>query len=313
VLLAALLIQFSKGTTFFRSTYDIRLHSATVSGLKPRAQVLMAGVQIGTVANMELAPDGQSVTITLRIYRPYQVQKNARFVIRQAGFLGDQYVAIVPNANDKELFSPGGEAKAETTLDMQEVARMAAGLLVHVDSAATNLNDALSEARHTILSGQGLTNLSLTMSNLNLVAERSLRITDSLGALVESNRPAIALSVSNLLAVSEQLKQSAAAMGSLLATNSPEIEATVSNMSSFSATLKNLADGVQAGKGLAGILLENEQIASNVSQTVYNLSITTSNLNRVGLWGVLWPHKQPRTNEPASAPGILMAPKHPFD
>jgi phospholipid/cholesterol/gamma-HCH transport system substrate-binding protein len=313
VLLAVLLIQFSKGTTFFRSTYDIRLQSPTVSGLKTRAQVLMAGVQIGTVAGMQLAPDGQSVTITLRIYRPYKVQKDARFLIRQAGFLGDQYIAIVPSANDKELLSPGGEAKAETPLDMQEVAHTAAGLLVHIDAAATNLNEALRDARRTVLSGPSLTNLSLTMSNLNLLSDRSLRITDNLVSMVETNREAIALSVSNLVAVSEQLKQSAASLGSLLATNSPQIEATVSNMASFSATLKNLVDGVQAGKGLAGNLLENEQIASNVSQIVHNLSITTSNLNRLGLWGVLRQHKGLRTNEPPVLRGLLFAPKNPFE
>ena len=67
------------------------------------------------------------------------------------------------------------------------------------------------------------------------------------------------------------------------------------NLESSSATLKSLLEGVQAGKGLAGKLLENEEIAANVSQIVNNLSITTSNLNRLGLWGILWQHKPPRT------------------
>ena len=43
VLLAALLLQFSKGTTFFRPTYTIYLRAANVGGLKMRASVLMAG------------------------------------------------------------------------------------------------------------------------------------------------------------------------------------------------------------------------------------------------------------------------------
>ncbi len=38
VLLAVLLIQFSKGTSLFRGTYDLRLHARNVGGLKPRAQ-----------------------------------------------------------------------------------------------------------------------------------------------------------------------------------------------------------------------------------------------------------------------------------
>ena len=313
VLLAGLLLQFSKGVTFFRPTYDIRLSATSAGGLKPRAQVLMAGVQVGTVAGMQLAQDGRSVTITLKIYRQFQIQKDARFVLDQSGFLGDQYVAILPTRNEGATFGNGEQAKAEAPLDLQEVARTAAGLLVHIDSAATNINDALNDARRTIFSTRALTNLSATFDNFHSVSERSLDITHDLGAMVESNRPAVTVTVSNLLFFSKQLNQSAAALGELIATNAPEIETMVKNLQSSSATLTNLLDGVQAGKGLAGKLLENEQIASNVSQIVYNLSITTSNLNRHGLWGILWQQRPSRTNETAAQRGSLIAPKNPFN
>ena len=313
VLLAGLLLQFSKGTSLFRPTYDIQLRAGSVGGLKTRAQVLMSGVQVGSVADMRLAPDGKSVLITLRIYRQYQIRKDARFVIEQSGFLGDQYVAILPTRNEGDFFGPGDEAKAEPPLDLQEVARSAAGFLTHIDSAATNVNTALNEARATIFSLRALTNLAATFDNFHRVSERSLSIADNVDALVESNRPSITVSVSNLLFFSEQLNQSASAVRVLLATNSPEIEAAVKNIQSSSATLKNLLDGVQAGKGLAGKLLENEEVAANMVQIVNNLSITTSNLNRLGLWSVLRPHKPPRTNAPALSTGPLTAPKNPFD
>ena len=142
--------------------------------------------------------------------------------------------------------------------------------LRHIDSAATNIDNALNEARTTIFSARALTNLSATFDNFHRVSERSLGIADNLGTLVESNRPAVTVTVSNLLFFSQQLNQSAAALRELVATNSPEIDAMVKNLQSSSATLKNLLDGVQAGKGLAGKLLENEEIASNLSQIVYN-------------------------------------------
>ena len=65
VLLAVLLIQFSKGTSLFRGTYELRMQAANVGGLKPRASVLLSGVQIGAVSDIELAPDTKSVTIVL--------------------------------------------------------------------------------------------------------------------------------------------------------------------------------------------------------------------------------------------------------
>ena len=311
--LAVLLLQFSKGTSLFRPTYDIRLRAGSVGGLKTRAQVLMAGVQVGSVSDIQLAPEGKSVLITLRIYRQYQIHKDARFVLEQSGFLGDQYVAILPISNEGDCFGPHDEAKAEPPLDLQEVARSAAGFLTHIDSAATNVNNALNEARATIFSLRALTNLAATFDNFHDVSERSLSIMDGVEALVETNRPSINVSVSNLLFFSEQINQSAGAVRNLLATNSPEIDAAVKNIESSSATLKKLLDGVQAGKGLAGKLLENDEIAANLSQTVSNLSITTSNLNRLGLWGILWQRKPPRTNPPAPAQRPLTSPKDHFD
>ena len=277
VLLAGLLLQFSKGLTFFRSTYDIRLIAASVGGLKPRAQVLMSGVPVGTVAGMSLAPDGRSVSITLRLYKQPEIHKDARFVIEQSGFLGDQYVAILPTRNEGEIFGPGGEARAEAPLDLQEVARFAAGFLQHIDSAATNLNDALSDARRTILSSHALTNLSATFDNFQRVSERSLTIVENLNTLVTTNQSPINIAVSNILYFSDQINTAAVAVRELVATNSPDINAAVKNIESSTATLKHLLDGVQQGKGLAGNLLENEQIATNVSRIVDNLSILKKN------------------------------------
>jgi ABC-type transporter Mla subunit MlaD len=310
VLLAGLLLQFSKGTTFFRPAYDILLSASSVGGLKERAQVLMSGIQVGTVADMKLAPDSKYVIITLRIYRQCEIHKDAHFVIEQSGFLGDEYVAILPTKNEGGTFRSGDEAKADAPLDLQAVARSAAGFIEHIDAAATNISDTLVDARRTVLSPPSLTNLAATFSNFHRASEHALAIVDNMNALVESNGPAINLSVSNLHFFSEQLNQSANALGGLLATNSPAIDVAVSNIEASTVALKRLMEGVQAGKGLAGKLLVNEQIAANVSQIVDNLNIATSNLNRLGLWGILWQHKPPSTNAPASASKPLISPKN---
>jgi phospholipid/cholesterol/gamma-HCH transport system substrate-binding protein len=259
---------------------------------------------------MRLAPGGKSVILTLRLYHQYEIYKDARFVIEQSGFLGDQYLAILPTKNEGEKFAPGDEAWAEPPLDLQEVARSAAGFLQHIDFTATNINDALAEARRTILSAKALTNLSATFDNFHRVSERSLTIADNVNALLETNRPVLTASVSNLLFFSEQINRSASALQDLVATNSPEIGVAVKNIESSTETVKRLLDGVQEGKGLAGKLLENEQIAANLSQIVSNLSITTSNLNRLGLWHILWQQKAPRTNAVPPAPKPLNAPKN---
>ncbi len=312
VLLAVLLLQFSKGMTFFRPTYDIYLRAPNVGGLKVRAQVLMSGVQVGTVSGIRLAPDGKSVTITLKIYSEYVIHQDARFVIEQSGFLGDQYVAIVPTENKGDVFRHRGVAQAEAPFNMQEVARSAAGFLMRIDETAKKLNDSIVDVRRYLLNEHTLTNVSVAAANLRLVSEGALTTVDGFNALLKTNGPSLAQSASNLVLFSAQMDRFATNLDGLVATNSPDIHQAVKNIESSTEVLKTVMDDLQAGRGLAGDLLRNQELATNVSQIAKNLSITSSNLNRLGLWGILWQHKPPRTNEPAPATS-LVSPKNPFE
>ncbi|MEI9960693.1 MAG: hypothetical protein WDM76_06050 [Limisphaerales bacterium] len=95
---------------------------------------------------------------------------------------------------------------------------------------------------------------------------------------------------------SEQLNQLAGRADGLLATNGTEISAAVKNIESSTEVLKSLVTDIQSGKGLAGAILQNPQLATNMQNIANNLAITTSNLNRRGLWGILWAQKPSVTN-----------------
>jgi len=84
----------------------------------------------------------------------------------------------------------------------------------------------------------------------------------------------------------------------------------VKNIESASAILESLLGDMQDGKGLAGAMLKDEQLAADVEAISRNLSITSSNINQSGLWRVLWGPKPKRTNQPSE--GILRAPRDPF-
>lgn len=306
VLLAGLLIEFSKGLTFSR-TYDIQLRAANVGGLKTRAGALMSGVQVGTVSAFQLEPDGKHVTITLRIQSQYKIHNDAVFSIEQSGFLGDQYVAITPTANKGEVFTNGEGAVAEEPFNLQGAARTALVFINRLDETTKRLNDAIDEIRRLLLNEETLTNLSSSVVNLRAASQRAVATIDRINALVDADAPALARSSTNLEAASAQLTQFTSALGEVLATNRPGIQDTVKNIESSTEVLKNLLEDAQAGKGLAGTMFKDQQLGADLSKVVNNLSITTSNLNRNGLWGILWHQKPPKTNEPPA--GMLLAPK----
>src|SRR5207302_1076253 len=201
VLLGLLVLNFSKGLTFFTATYTLRLKTTNVGGIKREAAVLMAGVPVGNVTDAELSPGGTNVTVFLKILNRYQIHGDAVFAIDSMGFLGDQYVAIIPGKNAAPVLNDGDEVVCREPVNLQEGARSALGFM-------------------------------------------------------------------------------------------QRIHETVKSVESSSEMMKSLLSDLQAGKGLAGRLLKNEELSSGVSQLVSNLTVLSSNLNRHGL---LW---KPKKTEP---------------
>ena len=63
VFAAAFIMKFSKSTSVFTKTYEMLLVTSNVGGIREGASVLMAGVQVGTVRNINLDESGKIVTM----------------------------------------------------------------------------------------------------------------------------------------------------------------------------------------------------------------------------------------------------------
>ena len=299
ILLALLLLTFSKGLNVLIPTYELRLRANTVGGLKRQGTVLMSGVSVGRVAYADVAPDGHGVVIGLRIYKRYRIYGDARFSIEQLGFLGDQYVAIYPQANAKPELEPGAEVRCEDPLNIQETVRAATGLIQHVDQTVKTLQTAADRLDRTVLSENSLSNVSLTLDNFQLVSARALGIVEDVNRLVDTNGPPIFTTLSNLVSFSEDLNQLAGELKDAVITNKIELTKAIKNLDNTTHALDRLVADVEGGKGLAGSLLKDErlkrnisEVAGNFAQVSANLATLTSNLNKYGL---LYKPKPPKT------------------
>lgn len=298
IVVALLLLSFSKGFSLFAPTYELHLKATSVGGLRDGSAVLMSGVRIGEVVASDMAPDGQGVVIRLKIHQRYSIRDDARFVIDQIGFLGDQYVAVHPQKNAGKPLPPGAEVVCEEPFNLQEVVRSTTGLIQRVDQTVQVLNDAMQRLDRTVFHEQTLTNLTVTMSNFRLVSERTLTLVDGLGRLVQTNSPPISISVSNLVRFSGDLGNLAGELQLTFSTNRADLTAAVKNMESTTRVLNGLVQDIEAGKGLAGSLVKDEQLRTNLFDMVENLAVLSSNMNKYGL---LYKPKQPK-KEPVKKP-----------
>lgn len=281
---AGLVIKFSRGPSVFAKNYRIQLKTSNVSGIVPGALCLMAGVPIGNVEKIALDESGKSVIVTLRIQQKYQIHADADFSIKQSGFLGDQYVSVVPKENKKPMLENNAVVHADDPFDLQEVARSAAGLLQRVDETAKVLNQAVARIDKTILSGTTLSNLNETVLNFRGISERALATLGGVDQFVRTNTHPLSASVSNLVVFSEQMKGAAEELHEIVTTNRAEVSAVLKNVESATAQIDRVATDLQSGKGLAGAVLKDEEMRREFAATVANFGMLSSNLNKFGLF-----------------------------
>jgi phospholipid/cholesterol/gamma-HCH transport system substrate-binding protein len=305
-LVGALLIRFSKGTTFFRPTYELVLKAVNAGGLKPKASVLMSGVQVGMVSHIELGNEGTNVTITAQIYGQYVIRDDARFVIEQSGFLGDQFIAVYPDKNAGHRLPPGAMVQVEAPFNLQEVARSAAGFIKRIDETARRINDVIDELQRQVLNPETMSNLASSITNLQRVSDNALTAVDRINALITTNAAPINIGVSNLMLFSERLNELSQSARSMLDTNQPQISATVSNLQQSSVMLTNFLANLKTSEGLMGRLVGDQALADDVATLADNLSVFSANLRSNSLWHVLF-HKP----KPPATPVPPTTPKYP--
>ena len=84
--------------------YTITASFNNIGGLKARAAVSMAGVQIGRVTDVKLDPKSFAAVVTMQIDGLYNdIPDDSTASILTEGLLGSQYIGIDPGGSDTSL------------------------------------------------------------------------------------------------------------------------------------------------------------------------------------------------------------------
>jgi ABC-type transporter Mla subunit MlaD len=243
----------------------------------------VSGVPVGTVESIELNADGRTVAVTTRILKKFTIYADARFEVEQSGFLGDQFVSVVPTKNEKEALKDGAVVRAAVPFNLQEAARSAMGLMQKLDTAVDRVNGAVARVDKVLLSEQVLTNLAATAVSFRRVSERAEVAIGDVQAVVATNGPLVGLTFSNLNTLSLTLSTTASNLQSTLDTAKPDLQAALHSAADATADLKSLTGDLQAGKGMAGAALKDEALRGQFGEMIGNLTTVSSNLARFGL------------------------------
>lgn len=160
---------------YFERKYDLVAEFTEVGGLIEGATVRLAGVQIGRVTNVALAPQaGGKVRVTLTIARRFsdRIRQNSEARIVTQGLLGDKLVEITMGMPDSRPLAPGSTLQSREPF---EVGRMFA-----------EGTDALSAINTLVLSLQASLdrlNTAGTLEDLDAAVKSTRRVTERLEGL----------------------------------------------------------------------------------------------------------------------------------
>jgi phospholipid/cholesterol/gamma-HCH transport system substrate-binding protein len=94
---------------FGQSTYPLKARFTNLGQLRPNAPVKIGGVNIGTVADIQLDPVKLDAVVTLAIDSRYKdLPSDTSASILTGGLLGESYVGLQPGG-DVEALKPGEE------------------------------------------------------------------------------------------------------------------------------------------------------------------------------------------------------------
>jgi len=260
--------------------------------------VMMAGVPIGKVTQINLNTDKSEVSMKVKIEETYRIRKGSKFQIETSGFLGDKYIGIIPTSNNQSPeLQDADTVQCEESFDIMRVARSTSGVVNQLNSATSQITNIINRIDRKLLDEQTLTDLSSGLRNLRDISESASKTIANVDNLITTNSAPIQTGIGNVVEFSEELKIAGGELRSLIKANRIILNESMKNIKNTTESLSKLIGAAERGEGLAGKLFADKELAENIVTLSSNLNEVSVKLNRRGIWGVLWEDRKKKKEE----------------
>jgi phospholipid/cholesterol/gamma-HCH transport system substrate-binding protein len=233
------------------SGYPLYSKFAWGQNLKPGQPLLLAGVNVGAVADVQLRDDGY-LDVFLRVNNDIKVPKNSIASVKPIGIFGDAAIALTPKGPSKVYFAPGDTVPVGTAdTDVQAI-------MNRVDSIGATVQVMVKAMNAELVGSGGLRDIRRSMANAATLSANAAQLSMQLNAIAaEQNR--------NLTATMAAFRRAAGAVDSAkidstmrnFQTSSASLTRIAANLDSTSRRADNLIAGIERGEGNAGRLMRD--------------------------------------------------------
>jgi phospholipid/cholesterol/gamma-HCH transport system substrate-binding protein len=264
LVVAVVVLEMIGAADFFRGGYKINGSFRNVQELHKGDLVKMAGVEIGRVEDIEL--EGGLAKVTMKVQARYEIKTDAKAVIRFAGLMGNNFIAI-------EGGSPTAPRMQSGSIQTDEQPDLGS-LMVKLEGVAT-----------------GVENLTKSFSTDNL-GNLLGPVTD----FMKQNTGPLTAMIGNLKIVSENVASGKGSVGKLInddafynaaynaVTNlqvaTGDIKGLTGQAERMVSQVRGLVDQINSGKGTLGKLTKDEALYNESALAMTNLREILEKMNK---------------------------------
>lgn len=253
-----------------------RLYSKFAWGqnLKPGQPVLLAGVNVGAVADVKLRDDGY-LDVFLRVDNDVKVPRNSVASVKPVGIFGDAAIALTPTGPSPVSYSPNDTVPVGPgDTDIQAIENK-------VDSIAGTVQLMTATLNAELFASGGIRDIRKSLANAASLSASAAQLSMQLNRIAaEQNR--------NLTLTMAEFRRAASAI------DSAKIDSTMRNFQTSSASLASIAAhldstsrraddivaGIQRGEGNAGKLLKDTLLYGDLRSLVTQADSVLADLKK---------------------------------
>ncbi|MBI2915864.1 MAG: MCE family protein [Elusimicrobia bacterium] len=239
----------------FRDTYRLYLVFKDVQGIRMKSLIKISGVEVGRVKKVELY-QGQA-KITAEMNGDVPVYADARVRVRLIGFIGTQFIDMIPGAPESPRLKGGDTIRGDSPRSINDLVEKLADL-VEGKGGKPGIGEDLAKTVRNVRS-----------------------ITDALNEAIGSQKEELSEIVTNFHQFTEDLKGAASDLKEVTASNKETVRETIEKLRSILERLDTIVASVQKGEGAAGRLISDKEMGDEVKKTVTHLKQTAESAKDV--------------------------------
>ena len=269
-------INYLKGRNILSSTYSLYTFFQDAGGLEESAPVMMSGIKVGYVDQIDLLPAGESsVRVIMNIENDFKLGGGSRCELFSSDLIGTKAIRII-SEKDGEPAGHNDTIPSSVEPDMLESLRaQITPLLEKTGTLAVSLDTLAMGLNRLIQSGE----TSKAIRNLSEVSE-SLRRSLAAGGSLET-------SFSSLASFSEMLDNQQDKVSSLIghlnevssSLENAELDQLSEGLISLTLQFELLLEQLNSGEGTAGKLLYSDSLYDHLDRLIVDLDHLVKDLN----------------------------------